>query len=55
MSWLQKRGNLWWIGYRLNGQQVRRSTGHTSRAEAEKELAKYQALETAENPEGTVN
>src|SRR6266446_6072906 len=47
MSWLQKRGNVWWIGYRLNGQQVRSSTGFTSRAEAEKQMAKLEALEAA--------
>ena len=47
MAWLQKRGNVWWIGYRLNGQQVRRSTSRTNRSDAEKELAKHDAMESA--------
>lgn len=47
MAWLQKRGDMWWIGYRLNGEQFRHSTGHTKRADAEKELEKHATLEAA--------
>lgn len=47
MAWLQKRGNVWWIGYRMDGEQFRGSTGFTNRADAEKELAKHDAMAAA--------
>ena len=47
MAWLQKRGGVWWIGWRHNGQQYRKSTKQTVEAEAKKELAELEALETA--------
>lgn len=47
MAWLQKQGNIWWVGWRLNGQQFRKSTKETVRAEAEKHLAEIEALEAA--------
>lgn len=47
MAWLQKRGNVYWIGWRHGGKQFRRSTGKTTKDEAESELAKLNALEMA--------
>jgi len=46
MAWLYKQpeSKLWWIGYRANGKQVRRSLGTKNRKEAEKELAKVQVM-----------
>ncbi len=44
MSWLYKRGGVWWIGYRTNGKQVLRSTGHADKQEAEKERYRVDAL-----------
>ncbi len=47
MAWLQKQGNIWWLGWRHNGEQFRKSTKQTVKAEAEKQLAELEALETA--------
>jgi len=44
MAWLQKRGDIWWVGYRINGKQVRRSTGESDKAKAEAELAKVELM-----------
>ncbi len=46
MAWLyrQKGSANWWLGYRVNGKQVLRSTGHTDRRDAEKELVKVQTM-----------
>ena len=50
MSWLFKRpdSGVWWIGYRQNGVQVRKSTGHTDKAEAQKEMDKITAMLAAQ-------
>ncbi len=50
MAWLYKQPNsrLWWIGYRVNGKQILRSTGKALRADAEKEMAKLNAIESAQ-------
>ncbi len=47
MAWLQKRGNLWWVGWRHNGRQFRKSTDETERSKAEERLAEIEALEVA--------
>lgn len=49
MAWLYKqRGSSnWWIGYRVNGRQVLRSTGTDDKAKAEQELAKLELLDQA--------
>jgi integrase len=41
MAWLYKRGdsNVWWIGERINGKQILRSTGQTDKKLAEQQLA----------------
>ena len=48
MAWLQKQGKIWWLGWRFNGQQFRKSTKETDRTEAEKQLDQIRALETAQ-------
>ena len=49
MPWLFKYKNsaVWWIGYRLHGRQVMRSTGQREREKAEEELQKTNALVAA--------
>jgi integrase len=49
MAWLYKRSGSenWWIGYRLNGRQILRSTKTGDRAAAERELAKLDAVAQA--------
>ncbi len=44
MAWLYKRGPIWWIGYRVNGRKIQKSTGTSDQAEAERELAKVDQL-----------
>src|SRR5690348_8478335 len=44
MAWIQKRGGIWWIGWRHEGVQYRESTGHTDKAEAQKTLAQFDEL-----------
>ena len=44
MAWLQKHGGMWWVGYRLNGKQIRQSTKTDDKTEAEKELLKVQTM-----------
>ena len=46
MAWLyrQKGSKKWWLGYRLAGKQILRSTGTDDKAEAERQLAKVQAM-----------
>jgi integrase len=44
VAWLYKRKNIWWLGWRVNGQIKFRSTKHKDRTEAEKELAKVRML-----------
>lgn len=47
MAWKYKRGGVWWIGYRLNGRQILRSTKRSSEADANREIAKLNALDQA--------
>jgi integrase len=49
MAWLYQRpdSEKWWIGYRVNGRQVLRSTGTSDRAEAEKQLERLKAISAA--------
>ena len=46
MSWLYKRpdSNLWWMGYRVNGEQVLKSTGQTDKGKAQEMLDKVDAM-----------
>lgn len=48
MAWLykfkEKKGKNWFIGYRLNGKMVSRSTRTTNKKEAEKQLWKIQTM-----------
>src|SRR5437764_534467 len=49
MAWLYQRDDSakWWVGYRVNGRQFLRSTGTEDRAQAERELAKLEAVNQA--------
>jgi integrase len=44
MAWIYERSGVWWIGYRHNGKQVRRSIKTPDRAEAERELSKVRMM-----------
>ncbi len=46
MPWLFKfkKSKVWWVGYRLHGQQFLRSTGQRQRTDAEKELQRVNAM-----------
>jgi integrase len=46
MAWLyqQKGSKKWWLGYRVNGKQILRSTKTSVRTEAERELEKVELL-----------
>ena len=50
MAWLYKQtaSENWWIGYRVNGKQYRRSTGTPDRKQAERELAKIGQIDQAQ-------
>jgi integrase len=49
MAWIYQRPGSanWWIGYRVNGRQILRSTKTDDRAKAEQELAKLDAIAQA--------
>jgi integrase len=49
MAWIYKRpgSEFWWLGYRLNGGEHRRSTKTTDRAKAEQELEKILSVDHA--------
>jgi hypothetical protein len=49
MAWLYKQdgSDNWWIGYRVNGKQVRRSTKTSDRKAAERQLAKLESVAQA--------
>lgn len=47
MPWKYQRGRTWWIGYRLNGRQVLRSTGSADEAVADKEIARLNSMREA--------
>ncbi|MFZ1072699.1 MAG: tyrosine-type recombinase/integrase [Verrucomicrobiia bacterium] len=46
MAWLYKQSGSenWWIGYRLNGRQILRSTKTSDRKKAEQEMAKLNSI-----------
>lgn len=46
MAWLYKRpdSKFWWIGWRVNGKQVLKSTGTDDRAQAEGQIEELKAL-----------
>jgi hypothetical protein len=46
MPWQYKQpgSENWWLGFRVNGQQFRRSTGTSDRKAAECELEKLNAV-----------
>jgi integrase len=46
MAWLYKQSGSqnWWIGYRLNGRQILRSTKTSDRKQAERELEKLNSI-----------
>jgi|ERR1051326_527508 integrase len=50
MAWKFKRpeSEHWWIGYRLNGKQYRRSTGSADEAEADKQIASLGLINQAQ-------
>ncbi|MDR3455894.1 MAG: tyrosine-type recombinase/integrase [Verrucomicrobiae bacterium] len=50
MPWLYQRkdSDCWWIGYRMNGRQFRESTGQVEKSDAERELARVNALIAAQ-------
>src|SRR5581483_11285887 len=47
MSWLQKRGGVWWIGWRNDGKEFRKSTGETEKEKAKAHLEVQERLEMA--------
>lgn len=47
MAWLQKRGGVWWIGWRHDGREFRETTGETERVKAQERLDEIKALDTA--------
>jgi integrase len=49
MAWLYRRtgSEYWWIGYRIGGKQVLRSTKSSDRKKAEQEVAKLNAVDQA--------
>ena len=51
MPWLFKykgKSDVWWVGYRLHGQQFLRSTGYRERDKAEQELQRLNAMVAAQ-------
>jgi integrase len=47
MAWLQKRGGKWWIGWRHNGKQFRKSLKTGDRATAEAQVNRLEAVDAA--------
>jgi integrase len=49
MAWIYQRpeSENWWLGYRLNGHQYRRSTKTTDQKKAEQELARINSVDQA--------
>lgn len=47
MAWKYKRGDVWWIGYRINGKQFLRSTDATDETEADRQLAEMGLISQA--------
>ncbi len=44
MAWLQKQGNVWWIGWRHNGRQIRKSLHTADAGRANAELQKLNSI-----------
>ena len=47
MAWINKRGATWWIGWRANGNLIRKSLKTTKREIADAELARLELIEQA--------
>lgn len=48
MSWIYKRGGIWWIGYRAHGKQVLRSANTSDKGEAQKQQAMVDQMFSAQ-------
>ena len=44
MAWIQKRGGIWWIGWRHNGRQIRKSLNTADKLTAKTELEKLNSI-----------
>jgi hypothetical protein len=49
MAWLQKRGGVWWIGWRHDGRLVRKSLRTSDRALAKAELDRINSIAVTSN------
>lgn len=51
MAWIYRRAGSanWWIGYRVGGKQFLKSTGTAKRADAQRELDKFEVLSVAKH------
>jgi integrase len=49
MAWLQKRGGVWWIGWRHNGRLVRKSLRTSDKALAKAELDRINSIAATAN------
>jgi hypothetical protein len=49
MAWIQKRGGIWWIGWRHNGQMVRKSLRTSDKALAKAELDRINSIAVTAN------
>jgi integrase len=47
MPWIQKQGNIWWIGWRYDGRQYRKSLKTTRKEDAQAELARLEIIQKA--------
>jgi integrase len=48
MAWIYKRGDKWWLGWRIGDEQFLKSTGETERNKAKVQLETVQRLEIAQ-------
>lgn len=49
MAWLQKRGGVWWIGWRHHGRQVRKSLRTSEKGLAKAELDRVNSIAVTAN------
>jgi hypothetical protein len=49
MAWLQKRGGVWWIGWRHDGRQVRKSLRTSDKCFAKAELDRVNSIAVTAN------
>ncbi len=49
MAWIQKRGGNWWIGWRHDGRQVRKSLRTSDKALAKAELDRVRSIAVTAN------